>query len=110
MNGKVCKKLRQVAAGIPPIEIKRVQRLSKLGRDLTAADRALLAPGTTVFAKKRYYQDIVVNGFVNHYNVIKELYEAQGGDEAVLKYCTDMRILANKIKREMAGKLLNRLP
>jgi hypothetical protein len=100
VNGKICKRLRQVAAQLPPIDIKKIERLAKLGHELTDIEKALLKEQRIPFAEnKLYHASIVVDGQINHFNALKKIY-VQGGETAVIKYADNMQRLAARIHRQ----------
>lgn len=92
MNGKTSKKLRQVAKTLPPVNIQKIVSERRLGSELPAEvlkDRK----GNTVVKKGIYNYLFTVDGFMDHYENIKRIYEKDGND-GVVKYSGDVTKLA----------------
>lgn len=106
MNGKICKKLKKVAFSLPTIKTLKVVSENKFGSELPE-DKQKDVQGKKFDKKGLYTHRYTVDGFVDHYEQLKMVYEKYG-QPGVVEYSKQMTLLAAVREREeeksMAGQ------
>lgn len=106
MNGKICKRLRRVALELPAIKTLVVKSVNKFGSELPE-DKQVDASGKKVDKKGVYTHRYTEDGWLDHYENLKTIYEKNGqpGVIAYSGYITKLALARGREEEKaMSGK------